>query len=183
MPFSVVLDTCVIYPAHLRDTLLRLAERELYQPLWSASIMDELSRNLLELDLDPGAVGRLIGLMQATFPDADVTGYEPLIDALTCDLKDRHVLAAAVRADAAEIVTFNVSDFPGESVNHLAIEVLHPDDFPLDLLDLAPRAVVGELIEQAAANRRKPKTLAALLDALSNAGVGLFADEVRRRVL
>ena len=29
MPFTVVLDTCVIYPAHLRDTLLRQAERGL----------------------------------------------------------------------------------------------------------------------------------------------------------
>ena len=27
MAFTVVLDTCVLYPAHLRDTLLRLAER------------------------------------------------------------------------------------------------------------------------------------------------------------
>src|SRR5690606_24817247 len=169
--------------AHLRDTLLRLAERELYRPLWSASIMDELSRNLLKLDLDPNAVGRLIELMPATFPDANVTGYEPLIDAMTCDPKDRHVLAAAVRADAAAIITFNVSDFPADSIDHLAIEVLHPDDFLLDLLDLAPQAVVGELIEQAAANRREPKTLGTLLDALSNAGAGLLADEARRRVL
>jgi hypothetical protein len=106
-----------------------------------------------------------------------------LIDAMTCDAKDRHVLAAAVRADAAAIVTFNVSDFPASSVDHLAIQVLHPDDFLLDLLDLAPQAVLGELERQAAANTRAPTTLTTLLEVLARAGAERLADEVRRRVL
>ncbi|MEV6322653.1 PIN domain-containing protein [Nocardia sp. NPDC051787] len=42
----VFLDTCVLYPAHLRDTVLRLAEANLIQPLWSAEILAELHRNL-----------------------------------------------------------------------------------------------------------------------------------------
>jgi hypothetical protein len=42
--FAVVLDTCVLYPQYLRDTLLRLAERRLYNPLWSADIRAELHR-------------------------------------------------------------------------------------------------------------------------------------------
>lgn len=180
MPFSVVLDTCVIYPAHLRDTLLRLAGRDLYRPLWSPAIIEELQRNLLKRDLDPTAIGRTLELMHAAFPHAAVTGYEHLIDEMTCDAKDRHVLATAVHANAAAIVTFNVSDFPPSSVNHLAIEVLHPDHFLLDLLDLAPRIVLAELSAQAAANRRAPNTLPALLDALRHAGVPGFADEIHR---
>jgi hypothetical protein len=47
VPFAVVLDTCVIYPAHLRDTLLRQAERGLFRVLWSDEILDELQRNLV----------------------------------------------------------------------------------------------------------------------------------------
>jgi hypothetical protein len=34
---------------------------------------------------------------------------------MTCDPKDRHVLAAAVRSDAAVLVTFNMDDFPDTS--------------------------------------------------------------------
>ena len=99
MTFAAVLDTCVLYPAHLRDTLLRLTERGLYRALWSADIVEELRRNLTEV-VDPLAVDHLLGQMTAAFPDAEVTGYQALIDGLTCDPKDRHVLASAVRANA-----------------------------------------------------------------------------------
>lgn len=102
---------------------------------------------------------------------------------MTCDPKDRHVLAAAVRAAAAAIVTFNVGDFPESSVEPYEIEVIHTDTFLLDLLDLAPGAVIDELARQAIANRREPKTLPGLLDALANAGAPAFVDEVRRRTV
>ncbi|MEI2637724.1 MAG: PIN domain-containing protein [Microthrixaceae bacterium] len=158
MPFSVVLDTCVLYPAHLRDTFLRLGERYLYRALWSADIVEELKRNLSEV-ADVSAVGHLLDQMTAAFPDAEVTGYQSLINELTCDPKDRHVLAAAVRAHAAVIVTFNTTDFPDHSTEPYAIEVIHPDTFLLDLLDLAPGTVIADLSQQAAANRRSPRTL------------------------
>ncbi|MEZ5311519.1 MAG: PIN domain-containing protein [Microthrixaceae bacterium] len=180
MPFSVVLDTCVLYPAHLRDTFLRLGERYLYRALWSADIVEELKRNLSEV-ADVSAVGHLLDQMTAAFPDAEVTGYQSLINELTCDPKDRHVLAAAVRAHAAVIVTFNTTDFPDHSTEPYAIEVIHPDTFLLDLLDLAPGTVIADLSQQAAANRRSPRTLSEILDALERGGVPAFADEVRRR--
>jgi len=181
--FTVVLDTCVLYPAHLRDTLLRLAERGLYRAQWSDDILNELERNLAESGVAPLAVSRLVEQMQRAFPDARIFGYLALIPTMTCDEKDRHVLAAAVRADVAAIVTFNVRDFPEDSVDPFQIEVIDPDAFLLDQLDLSPRAVLEELELQAAANRREPKPVAALLDALARAGVPQFADEVRRHRL
>ncbi|MXW30177.1 MAG: PIN domain-containing protein [Chloroflexi bacterium] len=181
MPFAVILDTCVLYPAHLRDTLLRLAEQDLYQALWSADIIEELRRNLVEEGFDRESVDRLCAEMQGAFPDAEVSGYQPLLGSMTCDPKDRHVLAAAVRSNAAAIVTFNLDDFPDSSVAPYEIDVIHPDRFLLDLLDLAPSTVIAELERQAAANRREPRTLSGLLDALGRAGVPLFGDEVRGR--
>lgn len=50
--------------------------------------------------------------MCRSFPDATVAGYELLVDGMTNDPKDRHVLAAAVRANAEVVVTFNIRDFP-----------------------------------------------------------------------
>jgi hypothetical protein len=55
--FVVVLDTCVLAPMPLCDTLLRLAEDPaFYMPRWSAGILDELRRVLL-----PDAVQRRPG--------------------------------------------------------------------------------------------------------------------------
>lgn len=181
MAFAVVLDTCVLYPANLRDSLLRLAEAGLYAPRWSAGIREELSRNLLELGINQGSVERLLEVMAAAFPEADVTGYERLIESMTCDEKDRHVLAAAVRANASALVTFNVRDFPPASVGRLDIDIVHPDDFLLDLLDLAPRAVVEALRVQVAQNRRQPLSWTSLLEVLERAGVPRFVAELRRR--
>jgi len=75
------------------------------------SARTELRRNLLRRGLPAELVDRRIRQMTWAFPDAMVTGYESLVDAMTNHPKDRHVLAAAVRANAEVIVTFNLSDF------------------------------------------------------------------------
>jgi len=49
--------------------------------------------------------------MERVFPEAEVTGYEHLIAAMKKDEKDRHVVAAAVKAGAQVITTSNLKDF------------------------------------------------------------------------
>ena len=88
-----------------------------------------------------------------------------------------------MRAHAASIVTFNIRNFPATSVNPFEIDVIGPYTFLLDQLDLSPSAVIEELRQQAAANKREPRTLSRLLDSLARAGAPSFADEVRRRVV
>jgi hypothetical protein len=62
-----VLDTCVLYPAHLRDTLLRLAEHGLYRAVWSPDILDEIRGNLIEDDISATSVDHLLIEMAAAF--------------------------------------------------------------------------------------------------------------------
>lgn len=168
----------MLYPAHLCDTVLRLAERQLYRPLWSDDILEELERNLAEVVVAEAAAYR-VHEMKRAFSDASVTGYVQLVAAMTCDPKDRHVLAAAARGSAAAIITFNLTDFPPQSTEPLEIDVIHPDDFLLDLADLAPEIVQDEIRRQAAANRRAPRTVDELAEALERGGVPKFADLLR----
>lgn len=172
----------MLYPSYLRDTLLLLAEAGLYRPLWSADILEELHRNLVKAGLAANRVDGLIAAMRAAFEEAEVVGYESLVEAMTCQAKDRHVLAAAVRARSGSLVTFNIRDFPPESINPYSIELLTADEFLLDLLDLAPPLVVRTLKAQAGGYKRDPRTTASLLTALEKGGVVRFADEVRRRL-
>lgn len=157
MPFPALLDTCVLYPAYLCDTLLRLAEAGAYRPLWSADVLEELRRNLVKRGIASELVDRRVGQMTQAFPDAMVRGYESLIDGMTNDPKDRHVLAAAVRANAEVLVTFNRSDFPPGALDTYDVVAVHPDEFLLDQLDLYPGVTIQVLRQQAAAHRRDPK--------------------------
>jgi hypothetical protein len=137
--FPAVLDACVLWPNSLRDTSLRLAETpRLYIPKWTDRIWEAVLRNLERRSgLSAQQTGHLLSQVQLHFPEAFVTGYEPLIDLMANDLKDRHVAAAAVRCNAQVIVTFNLKDFPPASLAVWGVEAQHPDDFLLYQYDLA----------------------------------------------
>ena len=52
-------------------------------------------------------------------------------------MDDRHVLASALRSGAQVIVTYNLKDFPADVLKSFGIEPQSPDEFVLNLLDLA----------------------------------------------
>jgi predicted nucleic acid-binding protein len=147
----VVLDACVLVNAALRDTMLRLAEPpSLYLPLWSAEILDETQRTMEnKLGVSRKQTSYLISEMNAHFADSVVEDYSALLPALANHEKDRHVLAAAVRAGAQTIVTFNLRHFPPLTLASWQVEARSPDDFLVDLFDMAPAIVTRKLIEQA----------------------------------
>lgn len=182
MAFSAVLDANVLYPFSLRDTLLRLAELELYTPLWSARILEEMTRNLADHRITAKQAARIEAAMRQAFEEAEVDAaeIERLEPAMTNDAKDRHVLAAAVAADSELIVTFDLDDFPPVACEPLGVEATHPDDFLLDLHDLNPDGVRVAL-EQQATDLNPPWPLDELLRALTTAGVPRFADAIRAR--
>lgn len=87
------------------------------------------------------------------------------------DADDRHVLAAAVRAGAQAIITFNLSDFPAAELDKFGVEATHADDFVLDRLDLAPGAVSAVVAAQAAALKNPTRTVGELLETLQSNGL------------
>lgn len=152
------------------------------QAKWTDEILDEtfrsISRQRPELEAD--RLLRTRAMMCAAVPDCLVTNYQDLVDALTLpDPDDRHILAAAIRSGAQAIVTFNLRDFPEDALAPYAIEALHPDDFVLDCLDLAPGMVLAALQRQVQALRNPPRTLADLLDTLEGNGLPRSMARVR----
>jgi len=107
---------------------------------------------------------RLRGQMEKFFPEAMVTGYEPLVAVMQNDAKDRHVVAAAVKAGAQVITTANLKDFTPLPDG---IEAQSPDEFLCNLFDLDPEAFVELLRKQASDLHKPPVTFEELLDRLS----------------
>ena len=98
--------------------------------------------------------------MNEAVRDCLVTGYEDLIESLFLpDPDDRHVLAAAIRADAEVIVTFNLKDFPAGTLASYNVEAMHPDDYLVSLFDAAPGHSVRRSSDNGkdcVAHRRRP---------------------------
>ncbi|MFN7919729.1 MAG: PIN domain-containing protein [Bryobacteraceae bacterium] len=150
--YVAVLDTCVLAPMPLCDTLLRLAEEPaFYIPKWSNDILRELRSTLVRMGYTPAQAERRISAMESAFEDANVSGYEPLVMSMTNDPKDRHVLAAAVRCGAHALVTQNVKHFKPESTASYELDILTPDDFLLHQFHLNAELLLERLAVQAAA--------------------------------
>jgi len=128
--YTAVLDACVLVPIALADTLLRVAEKGLYRPLWSGRILAEAQAATEEIH--PGIdAGKRFAQMREAFADALVTGWEELEPAIRLpDPDDRHVVAAAAQGGAQAIITANVKDFPAAALRPLGLEAVHPGRLP-----------------------------------------------------
>ena len=171
--FIAVYDANVLYPAALRDLLVRLAQTGLFQARWTEQILDEtfdaIARAQPEL---ADRLQRTRQLMNDAIADVLVTDYESLIANLELpDLDDRHVLAAAIRSNAQVIVTSNLRDFPQNELERYDIEAQSPDEFVLNVLDLASARVVSVIEDQARALSNPAVSLGELLDRLRAIGL------------
>ncbi|BAH52602.1 PIN domain-containing protein [Rhodococcus opacus] len=168
--FRVVLDACVLLPQVLNDVLLALADAELFRPVWTPDLLDEVERNLAgeRFGKSPEQAARRVRQMRRAFPFAEEEsrGYRELIPAMTNDSKDRHVLAAAVRSGAAAIVTADLKDFPQAALDPFDVEAIHPDEFLCDQLDLDAEAVFECMHALVARNALPPRTVGELLELL-----------------
>ncbi len=179
---SAFLDASVLYPALLRDLLIRLALHGVFRARWSAAVQDEWVSALVRNrpDIPQARIERTRRLMDTRINDAIVEGYEHRIDALTLpDANDRHVLAAAIHAEARAIVTVNLRDFPDAVRAGFNIEAVHPDVFLLGLLesDQAQVMTVLRLLRLLRASLKNPTyTAANLLAGMKRQGLTATAD-------
>jgi predicted nucleic acid-binding protein len=182
MAFVVVYDACVLYPAPLRDLLIRIARKGLVRAKWTDAILDECFRSILanEPERKPESLARTRALMNLAVADCLVTGYQDLIESIKLpDPDDRHVVAAAVRCGAQVIVTANTKDFPRESLAGFELEAVHPDDFVLDCIDLSAAAVLAAVREQAETLKNPPMTASEVLERLQANGLAQSVAKLR----
>lgn len=182
MPYTVVYDACVLYPAPLRDFLMHLALSGLFAAKWTEDIHDEWMRNLGKArpDIDPGKLQRTRELMDAAVPDSIVTGYQSLIPGLTLpDPDDRHVFAAAIVSGAQTIVTFNLKDFPKDILDKYGVEAVHPDEFVESQFELSVPAVIKVARQHRETLNNPAKTAEEYLETLSTVGLAISSDRLR----
>ncbi len=172
--FTVLLDACVLYPAPLRDLLMRLTLSGLFRAKWTDQIHEEWIRNLLtnRPDIQREQLERTKTLMNNSVLDCLVSGHEFLIESIAIpDANDRHVVAAAIRGQADLIVTFNLKDFPSDTLVQYDLEAKHPDDFLCEQFDLQGAKVIQTVAEHRAALKNPQKTQDEYLNTLL--GIGL----------
>jgi hypothetical protein len=187
----VLLDASVLYIEPVRGLLLWIAALGGFDPLWTARILDEVGKNLLEgqrVSLEQWE--RLRAAMLAAFPDAmlDQDAPDAIEDQMPNDPKDRHVLAAAVAHGVELVVTNNLKHFKQADLERVGVRALNADQLLCELLSVAPN-LIREALESQAATMRTPRqwTVAELLGALAGLGRGDalapgFADAVRERL-
>ena len=127
------------------------------------------------------AVEHTLFHMGRAFPDAliAVRRWRPLLDDMTCDAEDRHVLAAAVATDATRLITSNTRDFPVAS-RPSGLLVQTPDRFLRDRLRQSPEPMVQAVRDMSARLSHPAQTPAVLAERMASGQlVPTFGAELR----
>lgn len=150
------MDTNVIYPIEIRDVLFWFAYYELFTPKWSNHIFDEWVAVMKSKRVSEKEINKRTNYATLAFPDAKVENYEPLIEGLELpDVKDCHILAAAIKTNANIIVTNNIKDFPESYISQFGLSAKTADDFITDIIDLNHDKAI-EAFRKLVLNRRNP---------------------------
>ncbi len=181
----VVADADTLFGATTRGVLIHLDYRGLSCLHWSALILDELSRALVDTGrkVDAQAARRHEQLLRASLPHAEiaVAAVNAQIEAVAHAVrskKDLHVAACAhvivagrhyPHAQTVNLVTKNIRDFGVRKLAELGVEVSRPDDFLLALFERDATGVAAAFAALRATLRSSP-TPEALLERLAADG-------------
>jgi hypothetical protein len=179
--FVVVLDANVLFPFRKRDVLLCFYHAGLFRARWTSEILDEWTRNLLAQKPHlADSIHAQLNAMRDAFPEALVTGYEPLIRGLKLpDPDDRHVFAAAIRCGAQHIVTDNLADFPADVLSEFCVEAIDADEFLARTFDLYPAEAMDVLKCTRRSYKNPPFTQSEFLMDLTAKGLSKLASRLK----
>ena len=149
----VLIDACVLYKANVRDLILRIASRKLFQARWNNEICNEFTRNLINKGkMTSEQANYLLDRMRISFPDAFLNNNTDLNTVSSLNLtginqKDIHIVEAAIISKSQIIITNNLKHFPSSILNKYNIKAQSPDDFLQDLFNLSPEIVIDAFID------------------------------------
>lgn len=174
---KAVLDACVLVPPILREILLSVAAKGLYQACWSERLLEEWARASAKFgplsEMDARA---RIARLGAQFPRATLPAA-PQIEARLYlpDPNDAHVLAVAIAGSADAIITTNAKDFPRNTLAEDKITRRDPDGFLWELWSFHPEAVEAALAEVQAEAARRDAAPVPMKSMLKKARLGRLA--------
>lgn len=189
--YTAFVDACSLAGVLKRNILLTLAEEGFFRVRWSAEVLDEAEQAIANIHAAKGKSGAATiakdqrARMERAFEEAAVTGYDPFLSecADLPDPDDRHVVAAALKAQAQAIVTDNLRDFPDAVLAGLNIEAKSTDAFIADTIELDPGRAVGALRRMREAFRNPALSAETLLLKMEAVGLTETADTLRGYIL
>ncbi len=187
--YTAFIDACVLVSTLRRNLLLTLAEAEFFRIRWSAEVLEETRRTIERLLLSKNKPAneaaaqalRAVAAMQKAFEEAEVRDFRNLIPACSGmpDKDDVHVLAAALKTQAATIVTENLKDFPIAILEPLNIEARSADDFIADTIALDPGRAIAAIRIMRERLKRPERSAEDLLLDMEAAGLVATVDVLR----
>ncbi len=189
--FTAFVDACALAGALKRNLLCTLAEAGLFRIRWSARVLDETERAIVDIlarkhvtDAAERAA-RARAALEEAFEEAMVSDYAKLLGAgleTLPDPEDAHVVAAALMAQAAVIVTDNLRHFPEGQMAALNLDVRSSDAFLADTIALDPGRAVAAIRRMRQRFRKPEITPARLLLDMEAAGLTEAADMLREHI-
>lgn len=189
--YTAFIDACTLAGTLKRNLLLTLAEAEFFRLRWSQIVLNETERAIEKILQNKGVddaaarAKRARSFMEAAFEEASVVDFDhllPVCDALP-DPGDRHVLAAALKTQAATVVTDNLKDFPAHVLGSLNIEARSADDFIADIIALDTGRAVAVIRRMRERLKNPEKTAEVLLLDMEAEGLVAVVDILKPHVM
>jgi hypothetical protein len=160
-PKPAVIDANVLFSATIRDLLIRCHIAGIIRIHWTSRIRDLMNKGARAADI------------------TDLVDDELFLDeSVAPDVNDLHVVRAAA-AIGADIVTWNLDDFPASLVEPLGIAAMSPDAFFGAVSESALDEISRIIERQASELRNPPVDSETLLRRLDKQRLGKLAGAVR----